>query len=270
MMTLRRELAAALRLAEKFGFSEGICNHFSVVVPSTDARSDSDARNDRADTRLDPDARNSRADAKWASEAPNNERYLINPYGLHWSEMRPEHLLLIDGDGRVLEGDGEVEATARHIHVQGHRANPRHACILHVHMPWATSLTMVKGGKLEMAHQTAARYYGRIAYQSFGGIALNESEGARIASVQKSNPNADVFFLAHHGISIGAPTISLAFDELYYLERACKQQVLAMSTGRFLEIMPEDQVKETARQYMQLIEFQAEKHFQALMRVNGL
>lgn len=233
-MTLRRELAAALRLADKFGYSEGICNHFSVVVPGP------------------------------------QERYLINPYGVHWSEMRAEHLLMIDGDGQVIEGDGEVEATARHIHVQGHRANPRHQCILHVHMPWATSLTMVKGGRLEMAHQTAARYHGRVAYHSFGGIALDESEGKRIAQAQKSNPNADVFFLAHHGVSIGAPSVAFAFDELYYLERACKQQVLAMSTGLPLVIIPEAQLAETARQIMQVVDFQAQKHFAALMRVNGL
>lgn len=233
-MKLRRELAAAFRLAEKFGYSEGICNHFSVVVPGA------------------------------------TERYLINPYGLHWSEMRPEHLLLIDGEGNVLEGESEVEATARHIHIAGHRANPRHQCILHVHMPWATSLTMLKEGRLEMAHQTAARYYGRIAYQSFGGIALDESEGKRIAEAQSKNPNADVFFLAHHGVSIGGPSISFAFDDLYYLERACKQQVLAMSTGRPLAIIPEDQLKETSRQYMQVVEFQAEKHFDALMRINQL
>jgi ribulose-5-phosphate 4-epimerase/fuculose-1-phosphate aldolase len=233
-MKLRRELAAAFRLAEKFGYSEGICNHFSVVVPG------------------------------------RQERYLINPYGLHWSEMRPEHLLLIDGDGRVVEGEGEVEATARHIHVQGHRANPRHQCILHVHMPWATSLTMVKGGRLEMAHQTATRFYGRLAHHSFGGIALDASEGQRIAEAQKSNPTADVLFLAHHGVSIGGPTVALAFDDLYYLERACKQQVLAMSTGLPLEIMPVEQVADTARQYMQLLDEMAEKHFAALMRINGL
>lgn len=238
LMTLRRELAAALRLAEKFGYSEGICNHFSVAVPGP-------------------------------VERPA-ERYLINPYGIHWSEMRPEHLLLIDGDGRVLEGDGEVEATARHIHVAGHRANPRHACILHVHMPYATALTMVKGGRLEMAHQTAARFHGRVAYQSFNGIALDEKEGARIAAVQKETPHAAVLFLAHHGVSVGGPTIALAFDDLYYLERACKQQVLALSTGLPLEIMPEDQVRETARQYMQVLDFQAIKHFEALMRVHGL
>ena len=234
LTTLRCELAAALRLAEKFGYSEGICNHFSVSIPGKD------------------------------------ERYLINPYGLHWSEMRPEHLLLIDGDGQVLEGCGEVEATARHIHVAGHRANPRHTCILDVHMPYATALTMIQGGRLEMAHQTAARFYGRVAYQSFNGIALDETEGARIAAVQKDKPGADVLFLAHHGITVGGPSIAFAFDDLYYLERACKQQVLAMSTGLALEIMPDVQVRETARQYMQVLDYQAKKHFEALRRVNGL
>src|SRR4051794_8596434 len=73
---LRRDLAAAFRLAAKFDFNEGICNHFSVQV----------------------------------SASP--ERYLINPYGVHWLEMRPEDLLLIDGSGAVLEGEGEVESTA--------------------------------------------------------------------------------------------------------------------------------------------------------------
>lgn len=232
--TLRRELAAAFRLAAKFGFSEGICNHFSSVVPGAD------------------------------------ERYLINPYGLHWSEMGPEHLLLIDGRGQVIEGEGEVEATARNIHIAGHRANPRHACILHVHMPWATSLTMLKGGRLEMAHMTAARFHGRIAYQPYGGIALDEKEGQRLAEAQRLRPEVDVVFLMHHGVSIGGPSIAVAFDDLYYLERACRQQVLAMSTGRPLDILPDDQVKETARQYMQIIDFQAEKHFAALMRINGL
>ena len=100
---LRHELAGALRLADRFGFSEGICNHFSAVAP------------------LDDDL------------------ILINPLGLHWSEIGPDELLLIDGDGNVKEGDGEVEATALHIHVAGHRANRRHRAILHVHMSHLTS-----------------------------------------------------------------------------------------------------------------------------------
>ncbi|HKH35326.1 MAG TPA: aldolase/adducin, partial [Beijerinckiaceae bacterium] len=78
-----------------------------------------------------------------------------------------------------------------------------------------------------------------------------------------------MIFLEHHGVTIGAPSVALAFDELYYLERACRQQVLAMSTGRPLKIIPDRELRETARQYMQVIGFQAEKHFEALMRVEG-
>ncbi|MEO1695154.1 MAG: aldolase [Pseudomonadota bacterium] len=230
---LRRDLAAALRLAERHGFHEGICNHFSVVVPGTE------------------------------------ERYLINAYGVHWSETRPSDLLMIDGDGQVLEGDGEVEATARNIHIAGHRANPRHAAIMHVHMPYATSLTMIEDGRLEMAHQTACRFYNRMAVQRFGGVALTEEQGEDIAEAQKNNPHADVIFLAAHGISIGGPSIAVAFDDLYYLERACKQQVLAMSTGRPLAILPKERIEETNREMMQVLSFQAEKHFEALRRTIG-
>jgi len=231
---LRRELAAALRLAERFGFSEGICNHFSVAVPG------------------------------------DHERYLINPYGVHWSEMRPDHLLLIDGDGVILEGDGEVEASARNIHIAGHRANPRHAAILHVHMPHATALTMIEGGELVMAHQTACRFWSRMAWQGFGGLALTEQQGEDIAEAQASNPEADVIFLKAHGVSIGGPTVALAFDDLYYLERACRQQVLAMSTGRPLAVLPDDQIRQTHRETMQVVAYQADKHFAALMRTAGL
>ena len=233
----RRELAAALNLAAKFEFNEGICNHFSVALPPAENGS---------------------------------ERYLINPYGLHWSEIKPDDLLLIDGEGQVIEGNGEVEATARNIHIAGHRANPRHTCILHVHMPWATSITMIEGGKLEMAHQTAARFHERTTYLDFGGIALDEAEGERIAEAQRSMPHADIIFLEHHGVSVGGPSVALAFDDLYYLERACRQQVLAQSTGKPLKMLEPTQLEETARAWRQALVPQAEKHFEALMRVNNL
>jgi ribulose-5-phosphate 4-epimerase/fuculose-1-phosphate aldolase len=231
---LRRELAAAFRLAEKMSFHEGICNHFSLVVPG------------------------------------DAERYLINSYGVYWGEMRPDQLLLIDGDGNVLEGDGEVEATARNIHIAGHRANPRHQCILHVHMPYATSITMVEGGRLEMAHQTATRFFGRMAHHGFGGVALDADEGERIAEAQKENPHADLLFLDHHGVTVGGPSVAVAFDDLYYLERACRQQLIAESSGKPLKIIPEAMVRETSRQIMQQLEWSAAKHFEALMRANGL
>jgi ribulose-5-phosphate 4-epimerase/fuculose-1-phosphate aldolase len=163
-----------------------------------------------------------------------------------------------------------VEASARNIHVAGHRANQRHVCILHVHMPWATSITMLEGGKLEMAHQTAARFHNRTTYLSFGGIALEQAEGERIASAQRENPHVDVIFLEHHGVTIGGPSVAVAFDDLYYLERACRQQVLAQSTGGKLKMLGQPELEDTARAWRQVLVPQADQHFAALMRINKL
>ncbi|MEQ8603209.1 MAG: aldolase [Marivibrio sp.] len=232
---LRRDLAAAFVLAERFGFSEGICNHFSAVVPS--------------------------------DGGTGAERYLINPYGVHWAEMRARDLLLIDGDGRVIEGEGEVEATARFIHVAGHRANPRHKVLLHTHMPHATALAMLEGGRLEMAHQTAVRFWGRMAHHSFGGLALDDQEGERIADAQRANADADILFLDNHGITVGGESVAVAFDDLYYLERACRQQILAQSTGLPLKPIADDVLRETSRQVAQERVPSAERHFEALKRV---
>ena len=234
LTTLRRELAAALNLADRFGFSEGICNHFSVALPG------------------------------------DEERYLINPFGLQWSEIRPHHLLLIDAEGAVVEGDGEVEATALHIHVAGHRANPRHRAILHVHMPHATALTMVEGGRLEMAHQSAVRFYNRMAHLAFGGVALGRDEGERIAGAQRSDSNVDIIFLDNHGVSVCGETVGIAFDDLYYLERACHQQILAQAPGLPLKIIAEPLVIETARQTEGVRAEMAEAHFTAQMRAHGI
>lgn len=231
----RDDLAAAIRLAAHFDLHEGICNHFSVQCDGPE------------------------------------ELYLINAYGWHWSEMTPERLLLIDGDGTVLEGEGEVESSARNIHVASHRANPRHKAILHVHMPYATSISMIEGGRLLMAHQTACRFHGRIGYEEeFGGLAISQEEGERIAREAKNNEHIDCMFLANHGVVCSGPTVAQAFDDLYYLERAARQQVLAQSTGQPLKIIPKDIVELTVKQFHADFEDYAAKHFEALKRLVAL
>ena len=235
----RHDLAACLRLAEHFDLHEGVCNHFSYQVSG--------------------------------GVECGDELYFINPFGLHWSEIEPDNLLLIDGNGATLEGQGEAEMSARNIHIAGHRANARHKCLLHTHMPYATALTMVRGGRLEMAHQTACRYFGRVAYEgNFGGLAASEEEGDRLAGTAKSNKGVDVVFLANHGVIVGGQTAAQAFDDLYYLERACRQQVLAQSTGQPLNIVSDDIAGQTAQQFADVFDLYATVHFDALKRVIGM
>ena len=200
---------------------------------------------------------------------PRDERYLFNPHGTHWSMVRPEDLLLTDGEGRTLEGRGEVEDTALHIHVAGHRANARHRAILHTHMPWATALAMLElpAGTLHMAHQSACRFAGRLVREdAFGGLAHDGAEGERLAAAARAHPEADVTLLANHGVVVGGPSVALAFDDLYYLERACRQQVLAMQTGAPLKLLPDDVVRATAAQFARDLEPYAKRHFAALGR----
>ena len=206
----REDLAAALRWSARLGLNEGVCNHYSYEL------------------------------------AP--DRYLINPQGLHWSEVRPADILLIDGAGHVLDGPHPMEPTAFFIHSWIHRLNPHARAVLHTHMPYATALTLVQGARLEWCNQNALRFHGRVAFDdTYNGLALDDAEGRRIAS---QLAGADVVFMASHGVTVVGRSIAWAFDDLYYLERACLHQVLAVQAagGRPLRQVPEDLCRKVAAQ----------------------
>ena len=192
--TLRADLALALRAAAHHGLSEGVCNHFSVALPD------------------------------------NSDRFLINPRGLQWSEIGAEDIVLVDAAGAKLAGRHPVEPTAMFIHAAVHRTAQK-ACVLHTHMPYATALTLTQGRALDTTlSQNAMRFHGRIGVDAhYNGLALNDSEGERIA---RGMDGADVAFLGNHGVIVCGARIDYAYDDLYYLERACMVEVLAASTGR--------------------------------------
>ncbi len=224
----RVDLTAALRSASRLGLGEGVCNHFSMEIPGPPGR------------------------------------FLVNPQGLHWSEVRPADLVVLDAHGRKISGNYDVEPTAFFIHAALHRGKPGARCVLHTHMPYAAALTVVQGGRLEWAHQNSLRFHGRVAYdETYNGLALDEAEGGRMCAMLG---NADVIFLANHGVIVTGRDIELAFDDLYYLERACMVQVLGAATGRPLRIVPEALAAFTARQMAQE-SGQARLHFAALKRL---
>jgi ribulose-5-phosphate 4-epimerase/fuculose-1-phosphate aldolase len=228
----RLDLAAALRWAARMGLNEGVCNHFSLEVPG----------------------------------APDH--YLVNPHALHWDEIRASDLIVVDGQGRHIEGRHTIEPTAFFIHSRLHRARPDAKCVLHTHMPYTTALTMVEGGRLEPCIQSALRFHGVIAYDrdvgGYNGLALDDAEGDRMAKALSHNR---VLMLESHGVIVVGPNVAAAFDDLYYLERAAQAQVLAMSTGKRLKLVGDNTARVVQQQIERDIPVYSTNHFEALKRL---
>lgn len=228
----REDLAAAYRLAAQFSFNEGIDNHITVKVPGY------------------------------------SDQFLLIPYGQHWAEVTASSLLRVDNRGERLEGEGFVETTAFHIHNSIHKARPKAVCVIHCHPPYPLALCMIENGRLEYADQNACRFFGKIAYDDdYPGGAFDAAEGERIAKVLADK---DILFMANHGITVIGNSIAQAWDQLYFLNRACEAQVIAMSTGRPLRKIPENIVQKVANQ-IEAGETSAaanyHRHFAALKRL---
>jgi ribulose-5-phosphate 4-epimerase/fuculose-1-phosphate aldolase len=142
----RIDLAACYRLAAHFGLNEGIDNHLTLMLPG------------------------------------HEDRFLLVPFGLHWSEVKASDFMVIDFSGQMLSGRGPVEDTALYIHLPVHRLSRRARCVMHTHMPYATALGMLENPRLEMAVQSALGFYDDIAYDThYSGLAFDASEGERLA-----------------------------------------------------------------------------------------
>lgn len=225
---LRADLALALRAAAHHGLAEGVCNHFSVEIQD------------------------------------GSGRFLINPRGLLWSEIQADDIVMVNEAGQRLVGKHEVESTAMFIHAAIHRIAKK-VCVLHTHMPFATALTLTTDRALDTTlSQNAMRFYGRVAIDGdYRGLALDAAEGERIARAMNG---ADVAFLGNHGVVVCAERVDYAYDDLYYLERACMAQVLAQSTGRPLAPINADVARHVASQ-MHGERLQSELFFEALRRM---
>jgi ribulose-5-phosphate 4-epimerase/fuculose-1-phosphate aldolase len=224
---LREDLALALRAAAHHGLGEGICNHFSVELPDSSGR------------------------------------FLINPRGLLWSEIQAEDIVMIDEQGVRLAGHHDVEPTAMYIHAAIHKLDGK-TCVLHTHMPHATALTLTTQRALDTTlSQNAMRFHGRIAIdENYNGVALSHAEGERMAKVMQS---ADIVFLGNHGVIVCGPSIAYAYDDLYYLERACMVEVLAARSGSTLAPVNRSLVDQVAVQ-LEGERLQSSLFFEALRR----
>ena len=225
----RVDLAACLRSAARLGLEEGICNHFSALVPG------------------------------------HSDLFLVNRLGWAFQEATASSLLICDFDGHVVAGDGVPEATAFFIHARLHKMLPRVGAAFHTHMPNATALSMVEGEPLVWAGQTSLKFYGRTGVdEHYNGLALDEREGDRIAATLGTN---DILFMKNHGVMVCGPNIAEAWDDLYYLERAAEVQLKAMSTGRRLLAVPAEIASAAARQMREGDPESARMHLESIRRV---
>ena len=197
----RVQLAAAHRMAVLHDLEEGIDNHFTMTVPGRD------------------------------------DQYLILPYGLHWSEARASDLIVFDESGHVLEGQGSLELSAQCIHAPIHRLTGARV-VLHTHQTWAIALNMLKDNRLIPASQTAAFFHGLIAYDDdYTGLAATLEEGERLAAAMGTKP---IVFMKNHGVLVTGDTVAQAYRRLYRLERVCRNQILALSTGQPIEVLSDE------------------------------
>ncbi len=235
----RIDLAAAHRMAVMQGLNEGICNHFTLNVPGRPGL------------------------------------FFAIPYGLHWAEVTASDFLICDYDGKVVEGEGEIELTAWCIHAPIHRLRPAANCLLHTHMPFATTLTMLEDQRLEPIGQMAGILAPMICYdEEYTGLAHDPAEGERLAA--KLEDGKSIMFMASHGVMVAGRTIAEAYDQLYYLERTCQVQVYAYMTGKPRRRVRQDVLQDLREQVSFGIEqggvapkgaSPAQRHFDALKRV---
>jgi ribulose-5-phosphate 4-epimerase/fuculose-1-phosphate aldolase len=225
---LRVDLAAAFRLAVEFDWHESVANHFSLAV-SADGR-----------------------------------KFLLNPRWKHFSMIRASDLLLLDsGDLQTMQRPDAPDPSAWCIHGSVHAALPHARCLLHVHPPYATAMAALADPELKPIDQNTARFYKRLQIDlGFGGIADDKAEGERLA---RALGNKAAMIMGNHGVLIAGRTVAEAFEDLYFLERACRTMILAYSTGQKLNVMPSELAEKTARAWDDY-KGMATAHFEGLKR----
>ena len=208
----RVDLAAAYRLVAKYGMSDLVYNHITARVPG------------------------------------EPEHFLINQYGLMYAEMTASSFYKIDLEGNVIfhpGGEYEVNRAGYVIHSAVHSVRHDVECVIHTHTRAGGAVSAMKCGLLPLT-QHAMRFYERIAYHDYEGVAVDEDEQSRLIADLGMH---DALILRNHGLLTCGRSIGEAFNLMYWLELACKSQVDAMASGTELIIPSHEVAAKTARLY---------------------
>jgi ribulose-5-phosphate 4-epimerase/fuculose-1-phosphate aldolase len=191
---LRCQLAANYRLCALHGWSDLVFTHISVRLPDEDGA----------------------------------ERFLINPYGVMFDEMTASALVKIDLDGNIKQDTPYfINPAGFTIHSAVHGARHDAGCVIHVHTPYGIAVSIQKDG-LRRYSQISMQVHSDLAYHDYEGIALDLDERERlIADIGENN----LLMLRNHGTLTIGQNCAIAFTRMYFLENACKIQILAQAAG---------------------------------------
>jgi ribulose-5-phosphate 4-epimerase/fuculose-1-phosphate aldolase len=196
----RVELAAAYRIFNLLGWTEMIFNHITVRVPGPEVC------------------------------------FLINPFGLHYSEMKASSLVLIDIEGNpVRETQWPVNRAGFVIHSAIHGAIPRAHCVMHTHTTSGMAVACLEQG-LSPDNFYGAMLVGKVAYHEFEGVTVEPGERERLVRDIGDKP---AVVLRNHGLLAWGPGVPEAFLMLWTLQRACDVQIAASRAGAVRRIRPE-------------------------------
>ena len=185
---IRQKLAHCYHLVDYFGWTETIFNHISARVPGKE------------------------------------HHYLVNPFGLNYSEVTPENLLKVDLDGNKVEtSEYEANPAGFALHSAVHGARDDIHCLIHTHTTPISAIVQKKDGfKYDSFY--GAQLYGRVGYHAFEGITLFKEEKQRMLQNMGTH---HILVLRNHGIAVGESSIEKAFFLLWTVQRAAEIQCQA-------------------------------------------
>src|SRR3954471_21733714 len=176
--------------------------------------------------------------------------FLINAFGLLWSEISASTLVKVTLDGEIVDdptGSG-INRAGYVIHSAVHRARADVQCVMHTHTQAGIAVSAQDAGLLPLS-QHAMRFTDRVAYHDYEGLALELDEQARLVADLGTHK---AMILRNHGLLTCGASIAEAFDYMYYLERACQAQVTATNGGAKLHLPPAAVAEKTASQFRNL------------------
>ncbi len=224
----RVDLAACYRLCAHYRMTDMIYNHISLRVPG------------------------------------RHDHFLINAFGLLYTEVSASNLIKVDLDGRPVDaGDLDTNPAGFVIHAAIHRARPDVACVFHTHTRAGVAVSAQREGLLAMS-QHAMRFHRRIGYHDYEGIALDLEEQLRLVHDLGSH---DALILRNHGLLTTGTTVRAAFENMYYLEMACQIQIDALAGGAAVVLPPDTVCERAAQQFAGSNSFIRDRDWHALRRM---